>query len=277
MNRISFLLIVMLFFNGKAQVDEDFEQIKETIANFKDFSNYVDSSRVGRYRHAIGKYKMVLNTNRTVINAGDTVVVDLFVSGYGRINAAKLFFMPTTNIFREDSFLVDGMTVKKTEKGYEYVTDTTFLKKDKRVLLFMGGMYNHEKKYYRTLFHANLPENTLEQLGSLENIEIVTESNDEFNGKIVPPFQFHYIVKEEIPPGDYKINFVFNYFNGNQFELDVVTLDIKVMAWYERQEGMIQVLGVLLTVFTLLGTIYMGYKFFTRLKFLKRFRIKKKK
>lgn len=65
-------------------------------------------------RHATGdsepgKYELVSRVSNTTVDPGDTVTINLYITGYGKIDSSKLFFAPPPDVlFEEDKSYVNA-------------------------------------------------------------------------------------------------------------------------------------------------------------------------
>jgi hypothetical protein len=78
--------------------------------------------------------------------------------------------------------------------------------------------------------------------------------------------------KEDTKPGKYKLNFVWTYYNGNEWVVDNEEIEITVMNWYQRYDKEIQLFSYVIAAMTFLSLVKPTLNFFNPLwKILRRF------
>ncbi|WP_325401853.1 hypothetical protein [Agriterribacter sp.] len=81
------------------------------IEKMKSFQNKRDHEKPG-------VYEIVGTLSKHEISTGDTTFLSVYISGYGNVGGAKVYFMPSSEIFDQSSTVDDGMNiVKQTSKG----------------------------------------------------------------------------------------------------------------------------------------------------------------
>ena len=85
----------------------------EVLKNSVDQSSYKDSSRIGPYKNVVGSYSQIIYASEKVVNPGDTITIDFFIGGYGRIDGAKLNVVGDTDIPAKLTFTEQFSTWKR--------------------------------------------------------------------------------------------------------------------------------------------------------------------
>ena len=57
-----------------------------------------NSPMMGKNFDSPGNYELITRTNKTIINSGGIVIVDILITGYGKIPNSKLVFYPSGEI-----------------------------------------------------------------------------------------------------------------------------------------------------------------------------------
>ncbi len=268
------LFTLGLFVNNVFSQDPIDKRISKKINNEKSkLLDYQDISRLGIYADSIGSYGLILIPNKTVINSGDSIKIDIFVTGYGKINGGKILISRNPQIFENGSYLSHKINYRQDENGIISAVQKIekFNENEDIISLKISALIIiDEAKSLITPFGSVFKD--VINNPYLETETIQTEIIDK-NGH--PPLRLVMITKKEIPSGTYKINISFSYFNGSRFELDNRNIEIKIMSWAERNEELIQFFALLISVFTLIGMGYQSFLVFKKIYGFSRKRLKK--
>jgi hypothetical protein len=174
---------------------------------------------------APGDYRIIARILRDVLNPGDEFIIEIYVTGFGRIGRNKLLIYESNNIM-----------------DYEKSTCTTF--GGKQVTKFSSlGIVLHLPE---TVFE-NAPSDTTEKPNRDGLPMLVSEINR--NGA---PIQLNLRTKDSVNPGIYSIDNHFTYFNGNEWKVSETKASFKVQNVFERHQGKIAVLGIIVTLISIL-------------------------
>ena len=188
---------------------------------------------------AVGSYSLITVIKNPVINPGDTVAIDQYISGYGAGSGVKVVYYPSLEIFdQEKSYVSFGPKVN----GDNPVTwGGSYGKPDANGgTLTFGPMYRTAAGRLVTFCDADA--------GSGRN-NIITEI--QLDGK--PPFHYLLKTKENTKSGSYKISFIFTYFNGENWNSSIETVDFKVQNSFERYSTTLSILAALALITTIVS------------------------
>ncbi len=186
-----------------------------------------------------GVYKQVLNADQTTVSKGDYINIEHFISGYGLVDikTAKIFYSTSADIIAiPGSFITHSFKstyyddVDETHIGWGGKTEP--ITRSSAILVLSGTTDLEGRLATLTSFDDS---------HKLRPPVIMTEI---FTGRYIEneqaPIHWKIKIKDDLKAGNYYITFVFTYFNGESWQSDKVELPIKVMAWYEKQESLIQ-------------------------------------
>jgi hypothetical protein len=213
--------------------------------------------RVGRDGDKPGKYELIDHIFESSVDPGDTVKIDLYITGYGNITSSKLYFSPPpVLIFEEgkDSIVTSGLKSNKIAKGdmvlapnshqptpalgdgvviswgRESVPITRF-----GFTLGLGGVKLGDWSEGTAYFDA---DNGRISIGSTPSIS--TEAFMEG----WPPIRLVLKLKKDVRPGIYTMGFVFTYFNGTAWQNSSLRTSITIRNAFQRHEKAVTVIGI---------------------------------
>lgn len=191
-----------------------------------DFS-YGSTPRQGEFADKPGRYEPAIRLQKPVINPGDTLEVEVFITGYGNIGPAKLAFYPSPGTFVErDSRgrisleLVDGVPTWAGPHGM--VGDTG-------VMVTMQEGLQGEGWSAPTLFFdttAGRPP------------QIMTETKH-----LNAPFTFSLVTRPRVSPGTYLLQFYLTYFNGIKWCVSSQQTSFTIRTLLQRHEVAVAVVA----------------------------------
>lgn len=208
-----------------------------------------------------GIFKQILNAQTTIINPGDSIKIDHYITGNGYINyeISKIYFVPSEELIDlKKSFILSSFDLDYFRKTglFTYGGSKHYLNSVKNYTLTPSSLMDYEigsNRYFHSFFS---------QYRATKN-NIFSELVLGAPGKpFLPPIRWEIITKKDIRPGDYQLNFVFTYFNGEKWMNDTSSVKIHIMPWYEKYASTIQVLGVVVIIFTLYTTVLSTISFF---------------
>jgi phage FluMu protein Com len=191
-----------------------------------------------------GCYDLVFRRPRADVTPGGEVEVAIYITGYGNISGAKLYFVPPTNFLDPDGCYVDfGLNMRADNLGHFGATRQEIAGESFTIDLSSGGL--------------QAPGWSGPSLFFDDNIGIATESatRDIESGAPEPPVKFTLSVKEKIASGDHDLNFVLTYFNGREWVIAYRTASLRVPTLYERHAGWAWSIGTVIAVIATAATI----------------------
>ena len=199
-----------------------------------------------------GKYELVLRMDKNEIEAGDSVTMELYITGYGHFGLGKLFFLPTMNWYDlEHSTLITGMQVDQIKHQFFWGHDTASLNAQ-GFLLTLGGV--------------EYPDTSITIFIDAESIKQDLSISTEYKIKKLPPFLFKFATLSDLEPGNYTVNFVFTYFNGQDWQNSQQTGTIKIKNVFERNVRWTWFFGILALISIIEPVIRWGKSLLTALK-----------
>jgi hypothetical protein len=188
------------------------------------------SPRQGAFAEAPGSYQPVIRIRVPILDPGDTVEGDLFITGYGMIQTAKLVFYPSTGVFEagpgEFRFGIqdqDGLITfgGDTHKGVGADGLTIFL---------TSGMEVAEWDRPTPFFDV--------EKGTLPRVATETRLTNS-------PVEFRLPTQRNARPGQYTLTFVLTYYNGAEWRSSVQSVSFTIRNLLQRHEIAIAILAAI--------------------------------
>ncbi len=116
---------------------------------------------------------------------------------------------------------------------------------------------------YSINFKKNKAYRNIEGTNLVDSISMVINSEKSFdNENTSAPLLWKLKTKKDTPPGNYLLNFIWTYHNGNNWVVEEKSVEIKVMNWFERNDKYIVYLAIMASIISLSPVL----KFFSSLK-----------
>lgn len=184
-----------------------------------------------------GSYGLVVRLSTTVVDPGETVTLEVYVSGYGEIQGSKLVFYPSAAIVDERSSYRFGLGTPDGESVACFGVQHSPLSAIGNTIDFCGG---------RLFSGSEQPAMYFDVQSNVQLPQISTET------KSLPtdcaPVQVELVTRPKARPGMYSIQFLFTYFNGSEWANSSETVQFSVRSFYQRHEGTIWIVGAAATV-----------------------------
>ena len=211
-----------------------------------------NSPMMGKNFDSPGNYELITRTNKTIINSGGIVIVDILITGYGKIPNSKLVFYPSgeilnlshskvyANLFMNESnqllwgknevpLLNEGLTIGMTDVGFNF------------------GKWDNSTQYF-DITHGPSPQISTEAIMNAHK----------------PPFQFHLKTNEKIKPGTYSLHFGFTYFNSVEWKGSTLKIDFTVRNIFQRYELLISWIASIAAAISIVAAILQILEFYKK-------------
>lgn len=173
---------------------------------------------------APGEYKIIARNLRDVVNPGDEFIIEIYVTGFGRIGRNKMLIYESNNVM-----------------DYDKSTCTTFGGKQVTQFKSLGIVLHLSEKSFE-----KAPSDTLEKPDRSDLPMLVSEKN-----RKGAPIQLNLRTKENVNPGIYSMDIHFTYFNGNEWRVSQTQARFKVQNVFEKHQGKIAVLGIIVALISI--------------------------
>lgn len=198
-----------------------------------------------------GKYIPFVRLSHSIVNPGQTVDVDVFISGLGRIGATKLAAYPSPGLINEaGSQYRFGETVLD-EENLTVVHQGKWKPLDKNgcIITFFplteadrGRMEKLIRKYGEAyaegpMFSLQLPGESDLRISSEMITPVTNESGESDKGQRDNALVgFHLEIQKKARPGVHGLQFVLTYFNGDRWEISTCEARFHVTSLLQRRE-----------------------------------------
>lgn len=195
----------------------------------------------GEYADEDGNYELIVSIDNAVVDPGDKIKIKIFITGYGKIDRAKLIFYPSKSVFEYEKSTVTT-DLKEGPPGdlpvWGGVTRT--LPPEGFAVSFTGG-FTYGSVTKPTMFFDLNPE----QGSNVLNTELLQKN-------LVAPVEFDLSIAKKNTPGTHFLHFGFSYFNGSEWRTSTVTVQFTVRNIFERNSGWIATIGLCAAIAALL-------------------------
>ena len=207
-----------------------------------------DSPQGREFADKPGAYSLVSRISRANVDPGDTLIVELYFTGYGVIEGGKLLVYPSPGIFEAsksnitagckkigNSITFGGTSWPMVEEGGLWIeVDTTGVKTE---------AWKHS-----TIFFDAIPDT---HFICTEAAFPWTPPKGQFHG----PVTLFLNIKDKAKPGEYDVRFALTYYNGESWVTCPETAQFSVTTWYQRWETCCQIAAVIAAVIALLAFV----------------------
>ncbi|SDY39806.1 hypothetical protein [Hymenobacter psychrophilus] len=203
------------------------------------------TARRGENGDKTGKYELIARIYDANIDPGDTVVVDIYITGYGQIANSKLALYPPISILADSGSAVSY--------GFDYQQERvrwgghTTAVSERGIVLPTAGPDDEPWPGYTRFFDVS--EDPAPR--------IVTEASQGDNG--TAPYTLNLRLSSRAKSGDYNVTLVFTYFNGETWQTSRADPKFAVRNVFERNERVISILGVLAAIGSIPPIFRVGY------------------
>lgn len=186
-----------------------------------------------------GKYELVLRTESRVINPGDPLKLQFFITGYGRLGVGpKLYFTPPPGLIVKGTIYSGykkvgegvrwgGPGTDATQDGFTAQLTAGFESKLGVVSMFSDYIHlrraiGHKDEEAQPMVRAIMSERPIEELSPVfGTLETRTDR-----------------------PGVYKIYAYLTYHNGENWNVSIAEIELKVRSWPERNATLLAAFGL---------------------------------
>jgi hypothetical protein len=196
--------------------------------------------RMGDFADRPGRYEPAIRVLRPVINPGETLEVELFITGYGEIGRAKLTFYPSPDTFVErDSRLQFNLEKKE---GLIVWAGPHRMFSEVGVVISLSGGYKDTRWQESTLFF---------DCSAASPPQIITETK-----QINAPFTFSLVTRDHVAPGTYLLQFYLTYFNGTEWCMSSQQASFTIRSLLQRHETAVAVVASLAAAATIIPALF---------------------
>jgi hypothetical protein len=197
-----------------------------------------------------GAYDLAIRVSQPIVDPGGSLQVEVYISGYGVIQAAKVAYYPSPEVVDYGkSKMIYGPKVYDDHNGgwggnTMPLSDPSF--STGGVLTLSGGLAprNNPRWQKPTWFLDSREDQN-------DNYQVYTEAKDP---RGTSPLYFDLTVNQNAKPGPQSIQFVLTYFDGGTWKTSSKNADFTIRSFYQRNEGPIWWAGGIAAVLTILAS-----------------------
>jgi hypothetical protein len=210
----------------------------------------------GRYALAPGAYDLAIRALKPVINPGETVTLEVYITGYGIITGPKLSLtLPSRSVDTNESKILhgfkhppEGQTVSMSEVEYGH-TESAMSEVGFNIQLAGISGYiatdGTDINYgeYTMFWDAIIPDH-----GGTPTIASEMKRGE-------APVYVRIKTTKAIAPGNHNLLFHFTYFDGERWQITNRSVSLFVRNWFQRNHGITWTLGVVVALFAALSLL----------------------
>ncbi|KFX63834.1 hypothetical protein KBK24_0119215 [Burkholderia sp. K24] len=185
-----------------------------------------------------------------IIDPGETVQGELFITGYGCIDGAKIVFYPATSVFEEGPSTVSWREITTfTEPTVHWQgTIRTFQPTEAGLTLQMKSRLQPADKQSDYFFDINPGQDF-----SGIQTEAVWEAGEQSEPHA--PIFFELKTRRAVRPGTYPLTFVFTYFNGSEWVNQSQSASFTIRNVLQRNEALFGIAAYSAAIATVIAAI----------------------
>lgn len=201
--------------------------------------------RNGLHASEPGEYNLIARIDNQLVDPGGKVKIEIFITGYGNISAAKLVSYPSPGAFELFSSVVRSGLREIGGKlfwgGVERFLDPSGITLD----LGSAGFKNPNWKQ-QTIFVDT---------GDSPTPQIFTETTQKPEGEDAEgPVTLILKLLHSVNPGTHSVNLLLTYYNDNCWKSSSKTVKFTVRNFYQRNEMCLWIIGFVVgTLLTIIG------------------------
>lgn len=169
-----------------------------------------------------GSYDLLIRVSNPILNPGDKVQFEVYLSGYGIIQAAAVFIAPSWSIFsREDSRVA--------------ISDLPPDPWDRLgvVVSLNPASFSDAKGSYQISTECNSPPPSYK-----------------------PPISMDMAILPDAPPGTHSVHFILKYYNGETWNTKSTSVNFTVRNFYQRHETFVWSIGGVAAFLSIISIVY---------------------
>ena len=203
--------------------------------------------RVGKFADKPGSYRLVIRSNRQLLNPGEDLWIQVLITDYGNIQAAKLIFYPDKESINGKESKVWFDVQRIGDKYYFGKTEIEVGEDGATIDLGTGGL---------KLPQWDCPTLFVDTSESLTP-KILTETiQHPPNDSPDAPITINLKLRKKARPGQHSLNLVLTYYNGECWCNSETTFQFSVQNFYQQHEIKIWLLGLSVAVIGLLSSFF---------------------
>jgi hypothetical protein len=190
------------------------------------------------FAKAPGSYEAAIRLTTPILDPGEALNLELFITGYGEICQAKLFFFPSDAVFDTKQ--------SWAESGFHKTADGSFVWGGKRDFLV-----STETAVF-IAFQGIRLQGWAETTSFLDADSVVNMVTTEMKYGGKAPLELSLQTLKDIKPGKYYIEFCFTYYDGQKWRSGTKRAEFTIRTFIERHQQKIAVWGLVASVIGLL-------------------------
>jgi len=201
--------------------------------------------REGKHAENPGAYGLAIRLLNPVVDPGDLIEAELFISGYGNITSSKVVFYPSPNLIDTNeniSYILTGLGDNKDNEakwGNEHISITP-----DGVALDLSESGLSLRNWGKATPYFDTNSNTLPTIAT----ELKLEGN--------APMHLFLKTKKKALPGVYSLQFLYTYYNGQQWKNCSQEINFTLRNFYQRHEIKVWLLGAFAALVSTVVAIY---------------------
>lgn len=183
-----------------------------------------------------GQYELVARVATPIVNRGGEIFAQQFITGYGNIRQCKIIFLGCHDVL-ESGVIRSGLDRGKNDKlifgGDEFKFDSEH-KGPPTFCCIMTGIKGDQWNEATMFFDS-----------AKKDFPIPIISTESIDSRQTPPISHQYTIRKDAIPGNYEINTIMTYFNGEGWKTSSSPIRFTVRSRIETYENRIIRIGAI--------------------------------
>ncbi|MCK5708527.1 MAG: hypothetical protein KAI43_12835 [Candidatus Aureabacteria bacterium] len=188
-----------------------------------------------------GSYNLAIRISKPIVDPGEQLQIEIYISGYGIIEASKLACYPSLEVFDVNKSIM-RYGLQKVNGEISFGGQKRKISPIGQIISLTGGIQKTGWKKSTMFFDAS----------NNEGWQISTEVNQ----KGYAPMSLNLTLKDSARPGPQSIQFIFSYFNGETWISSPETAQFTIRNFYQRHEVKVWIIGAIASIMAIL----LGFK-----------------
>jgi hypothetical protein len=212
---------------------------------------YIFAPSVGKFvpRSAMfakepGNYELAIRALNPEIEPGGTINLEVFITGYGEIKGAKVYFLAPPQ-FIQTGKAIFGLTEKRSLdnlREFEFGGREALTNEHGIIWIGIAGFGANEQEA-TSFIDVHYSKS---YVGQKPFSHILTENKSKN-----APISLDLKTKEDVKPGRHQLKLYFTYFNGKEWKTSLASTEVEILTWMKRNEFKAYCVGIIFTIIAL--------------------------
>lgn len=218
------------------------EYPQENQAGIADEQRYI-SPRSKEHGEKDGHYDLLTRIDNAVTSPGGKIKIQIFITGYGEIDGAKIIFYPSPEVIDiKKSTITKDLRPVAPPNVPTWGGNTHPVSAEAWLIAFTGGWNPGQFKKPSMFFDISKEGNFI--------------STEMMQPEPTAPIEVDLHIKKTAKAGTHYLNLGFTYYNGSQWSGSNISIPFTVRNIFQRNELIFSTLGIIATIATIIPLLF---------------------